>query len=1736
MKKCYKIIARLLVIALIFANQGMAAFADSIDELIEDTTEPAVEEVLDEEETEVEDEVEEPEIEEELEPETEEELESETEDELEPEEDEEAEEESDAEVEEEFEETNISTDSEASEEVIDDEDIDDEELEAEEDISLDDLLAALNDASPSEVVVDEMLDLSLFGGTVDVDETIILDFGHTPRFDKTNNWTGSTTGIAAFTENIDPVTGSYTYEITGGVGDPIATTTFNGTDAPTEDIGAGLHIKLPQYDTGDSAIWSGFKFVGWLDKDGQNLIDSQAGNFKYAYQYGTGTAGTDPNDTTYTASWKQLETVHNLKIHYMRSTASVPTIDGAYEFFAPKEYTDKKHSKFLYEGIKSVPGYKPDSYIIKVNDVVVPDTISGVTIAGRGLKTIDAYGEYFEYDTINDLKVNSEFALEGNMPNHDIEIFFFYVPDDGGKSVFEVNYQSVSGTEIKASRIESTLAEDIIEAAPDDVPNYVYKEAILTTGGQSITTGLYALGQAEFSLPDQVIVPSPNTIPATNPPYPADMGYIKAMMPNQDVKIVYKYEMTDGYDDIVFNVGKEQPDGSLATVSETIHTHVSSSETYDYIVHNLENLGYGAPVITPYDVAIRSYSYNSGIGQPDSTLQYYLTDFGDCVVDITYYYDYTSRYWTKVNFNFKSRADGGHGDIAAATGTKSLDERFFKRGGIDSATEEYIVAELIDGVDINTDTYYVQKVYKCSASLEPIGSPLALDEVIAFDADVAQYGLYIAFEEDPVWWRDINYQSSANCTLDGISSTHITKDSLKVNIASPSVIASAGYKWEGAVCVDTATRKYQGGIWLDEVGNPMPDSLITVLESETAKNYHPSIVVDANPYAGAVRPVSSLVVGANGKGIARPFSTYNDRAYVLADATDKVIESKLGTELSATGFENLMPGHSYHIYEVKNPADVPAISATITASGSGESATISAYYEVNVPSITNNYSVSGDGKSITITAVSGVQYALLSTSRAVVKNFGEPFTNLDEAPYYIVVARSNGESSSATDAAVIKNGVPVYTDIHDLSSREYRLVVMGSGVSVTGKSGTNISGGKVYKITAGTTIELVGATGKSWEVVSNNVSLTSYTSSRPKLTMPYEDVIVRNFDSLDIDTDLYTIDMSGSNGVGLADKETLATSLLQNDAKAVDAVSRGLKVTHYVVLKKTCALSDLSGKLTPYEYTLDVCMSIQGSPYPYTSIDPYSNSSYLKSYVTFDKGVQGNIGYEGLSDIYTESDEKLKGSGTVTLESSKKYAYKQIQSVVVKSSSDATFNKTFYVDFDALLTTATNYSELEAKLQNYWVPTNPSAGSTFNDVEYIYDRTVTDDSSATIVYATATNIKKDYNLKIYHNVNQEREDNKILLRDELSAANTKLSTLHTSLAIASLSNAIDAATTVKNSQRSYTATQIYDAYMTLKNAVDTAHDEASPPGTAVTINIDANGGTANVTSIVVTVGATYSELRDVVVSRDGYTLIRWNGAADGTGVTIDPLMIVDDTVAPETLYAIWASNYTPSPRRVSGGGGGGGGGGGRGGNTITASKGAQLDIYPTTNPTEFSKNIAYRNLGVGFSNVAMLNSSDCIFYNDNKGICIFDNAGKLLINQWISLVDTVGTENRYRTYRLDEYGHIRTGFYTEGDEVYYLSKASGDNYGTVQVGWIYDVDNNSFYYCSPYSGAVITGWLNVDGKDYYFSENKSYDANGKLDINAATSATSGYGKMLSNCMTPDGHMLDANGARVVMAP
>lgn len=126
------------------------------------------------------------------------------------------------------------------------------------------------------------------------------------------------------------------------------------------------------------------------------------------------------------------------------------------------------------------------------------------------------------------------------------------------------------------------------------------------------------------------------------------------------------------------------------------------------------------------------------------------------------------------------------------------------------------------------------------------------------------------------------------------------------------------------------------------------------------------------------------------------------------------------------------------------------------------------------------------------------------------------------------------------------------------------------------------------------------------------------------------------------------------------------------------------------------------------------------------------------------------------------------------------------------------------------------------------------------------------------------------------------------------------------------------------------------------------------------------------------------------------------------------------------------------------------------------------------------------------------------------------------------------TEKDGKKYLMDSQGIPYSGWFIDSIKDWYYFNESDK---TIKTGWYEDSTDQFTYYFDTYSGKMQTGWQTIDGKEYFFQpvrdmenyhfnsdeEKWLYSSNGKIP----------YGALYMNTITPDGSMVDENGAKIV---
>lgn len=118
-------------------------------------------------------------------------------------------------------------------------------------------------------------------------------------------------------------------------------------------------------------------------------------------------------------------------------------------------------------------------------------------------------------------------------------------------------------------------------------------------------------------------------------------------------------------------------------------------------------------------------------------------------------------------------------------------------------------------------------------------------------------------------------------------------------------------------------------------------------------------------------------------------------------------------------------------------------------------------------------------------------------------------------------------------------------------------------------------------------------------------------------------------------------------------------------------------------------------------------------------------------------------------------------------------------------------------------------------------------------------------------------------------------------------------------------------------------------------------------------------------------------------------------------------------------------------------------------------------------------------------------------------------------------------------YHFDQQGRMQTGWFCDKDgSWYYLNAEPEGDRGRMQTGFIKAPGDPQTYYLDPGTGAMATGWREINGSWYYFNPDSGnvyfYDA-ATEQWSRSGAAGRPSGAMFENERTPDGYHVGADG-------
>ena len=142
---------------------------------------------------------------------------------------------------------------------------------------------------------------------------------------------------------------------------------------------------------------------------------------------------------------------------------------------------------------------------------------------------------------------------------------------------------------------------------------------------------------------------------------------------------------------------------------------------------------------------------------------------------------------------------------------------------------------------------------------------------------------------------------------------------------------------------------------------------------------------------------------------------------------------------------------------------------------------------------------------------------------------------------------------------------------------------------------------------------------------------------------------------------------------------------------------------------------------------------------------------------------------------------------------------------------------------------------------------------------------------------------------------------------------------------------------------------------------------------------------------------------------------------------------------------------------------------------------------------------------------------------------------------WLYLKNPYGKDDQGKAswFKFNADGRMETGWILSDDGNWYFAHDISDgNLGVLAKGWQTNSQDNKKYYLHPDTGHMLTGWQKIGKKYYYFAtaddipkQTWFFQTNvGKWLYDAIGFRS--YGSMYQNERTPDGRLVDAEGAYI----
>ena len=1434
----------------------------------------------------------------------------------------------------------------------------------------------------------------------------------------------------------------------------------------------------------------GYVFNGWFtytDKNGNKEFD--AGDVDGAAFTGVGNPATFPAPTTagnvyLYAKWTPDPTLHNFTVTHKNSNVALP-IDFGSE--PPRQYSFTQ--QFTSSPLSSIAGY--------IYNTGVLNPYSAGSIDSRG-------------------------DLTATMNTTGVDLTYRYKVNTADAFTYTIHHRDSAGNRLAADITGSLNAEQVFSSQPDtSITGYNYTSFIIVQGGhEDLTFPNYKTGldSAGFiTLNDQ-----------TN-------GLFTAHMPNQDVEITYIYTADSSNNLVRRFFDREIPNSVLASSVDAIApgspiTNMQipaigttvGDKLYGYIWD-----GNSSAAINP------SGSTWGSVNATDGALTGAMPISSTGPIGVDYKLSRDPSKWRAINFQVAASPynEGSIGALLPGVPTTFLGSDGTNSGNSKADTFNKLNAQgSIPGTVANR-YYKFDGWYMDAAATIPVvvDNPLPSDTATAGGTPLT---LYAKFVEDPSMWIDINFAANANGSVGTPNTLHKPYDYTWGQIQSdlPSTIPVVNYNFAN---------------WSDSANNAMTATSPLVNNA----TYYANFTKDPVTWGltiGSIVPTGHL--GNDGSGEIIINGTTPGNVYVISDKNGKIVAVVTGDAIgSITNVPDLIPGAHYDVQE-GTPDTIAVVgnpTSTITSSN------ISAPIDTYIPTVDNNYSVGYDPENdgmaqiVINPADPDADYALIDENGNVVNypgsdngwigSSGNPsivtFKNLNPNETYTVVARRKGDTSIPDPLSKLPDGNAITANPGDMADAPKYIVEAVNG-EVVMVGANSVNAGSFDEAKAGDLVNLhadmvnsAGYNFKYWQVLAGRaVGVTgkildndySFTMSNSNIVFKaVYDLPKIAADDADADEEIRG-GAVGEFGLDPNQIPALAHDLTTPQDQSLIGIN-GAKVDYRVIFSKRDASNAESALVKP--------VSISGVDHPDAYTAAYALDIELERYVDGRKvgrATDSNASIDVTAQLPAADTDQLdyeifdittgtpvaknyvgdlnNNAGLFKFTANLNHTYVLVYSKIFK---------VVFVDNKPVL----DYQYLNDTSRNFYHKFKVRRKEAVEDADYSLDYSLVQayadgETAGNLVTPFEDIYGVEYNYK-----NWSKKENSLSVFDP-SMNITKAMTIYAYY---------------ENNKP-----KVDKARVDLGNTIQTAKDLLGDPYL--------KAGEADVIREKILEAMDTLAWARGIFDKDGIDHRRMANYAE-LQRAIDGLLDVINRYSNISNGRIADRN-----RRTGGASGGGNSSAGRGSILLT--------------PGE--KNTIGNKASLEGSNVTSF-----VLGTDGKwetnpvtgGWSFVLNGGLPLNSSWakIQIPDSHGNLVS-RWYFFDSKSTMVTGWMQDPSTKnwYFMNTVKGALEGQMVLGWVLDTNTNKWYYMNEdngvmtrgwhkdpqdgrwyymdNSGAMLTGWQNIGGKNYFFNPvvpAPTYEWNSAdMRWDYVKTSSRPYGSMYENEKTPDGYTVNANGERL----